>query len=451
MRDEIFVGTVHFMEGQQSIAVDCSLPGGNLLAASLAAGVPHYSACGGNGRCSTCRILVIEGIETFGPRSEAESALAEARRWPDTVRLACQATTCGPAKVRRIVNDDIDADLALHDNDEWPAAEEREIALLFCDIAGFTQIAESQLPYDLVHSLNRFFKQIGDPILANGGVINKYLGDGLLALFGVEGATREDASRRAARAALRILAATRYLNVYLREHFGFTFEPRIGLHYGRVLLGQVGHPEKIDLTVIGDAVNTASRIETANKDCGTRLLASEAFVEPLRATLEFGRIFDGVALRGRDERHRLYEIAGFREIDSVYLVQSTFEQLAPQADAFGQTFYRELFRLHPAIEPLFARTDMREMRRMLMRMIGVAVRGLPAVSPLLADLGARHAGYGVLEEYYPIAGAALIHALRTHLGEAFVPEVEEAWTEVYGLIAKAMLAGAGAIGRERSS
>lgn len=436
------VPKTEFVEEQKTVSVDCS-PEQSLLDASLAAGLPHYHACAGQARCSTCRVLVVEGLESFGARSPKEAELAEQRQWPDSVRLACQSYLTGPAKVRRIVHDAIDAGLASREADGWPVAEEKHLGLMFCDISGFTTITEGQLAYDLVHSLNRFFKQLGDPILANHGVINKYLGDGMLALFGLNNAPQDECARQAVRASLRMLTAAQNLNSYLQDHFGFTFEPRIGLHYGPVLVGQFGHPDRIDFTVIGDAVNTASRIEAFNKVKSTRLLASEDLVAPILPSLEIGRTFD-TQLRGRKGSVRLVEILGFLESDPVFLVQSTFEIIAPKADAFAADFYRHLFKLDPELEPLFTRTDMATMRLMLMRMIAVTVRGLhnlPKILPELRELGTRHAGYGVLPGHFDIAGEALLHALSVHLGDAFRPEVRQSWAEVFTLIRRTMLGG----------
>jgi len=388
-------------------------------------------------------VLVVDGLESFGARSPKEAELAAQRRWPENVRLACQSRPTSPAKVRRVVHDAIDADLASGEVDGWPTAEEKRIGLLFCDIRNFTTIAEGQLAHDLVHSLNRFFKQLGDPILANHGVINKYIGDGMLALFGLSNPSHEECARQAVRASLRMLAASQNLNIYLQKHFGFSFEPRIGLHYGSVVVGQLGHPDHSDFTVIGDAVNTASRIEASNKDYGTHLLASEDLVAPILPSLEIGRSFEA-QLRGRRETVRLFEILGFFEADPVFLIQSTFEIIAPKADAFATDFYRRLFALHPEIEPLFARVEMPTMRLMLMRMISVTVRGLhnlPKILPDLRALGMRHSSYGVRPEHFDFAEDALLHALAIHLAEEFRPEVKQGWRDVFGLIRRAMLSG----------
>ncbi len=434
---------IEFIEDQKAVPVEYDPGSGSLLDVSLKCGLPHFHACAGQARCSTCRVLVLEGLEHFGARLPEEAKLATQLRWPDEVRLACQSRPTGPVKVRRLVHDAADVALTHAEFRGWPAAEEKCLGLLFCDITGFTSIAEGQLVYDLVHSLNRFFKQLGDPILANHGVINKYLGDGLLALFGLENPSREECARQCVRAGLGMLTAAQNLNRYLSDHFDFTFEPRIGVHYGPVLVGQLGHPEKMDFTVIGDAVNTASRIEAFNKSHGTQFLASEDLVAPILNSLEIGRTFEA-QLRGRRGSTILYEIVGFLEADPLFLVQSTFERIAPHADAFATSFYEHFFALRPDIAGLFKRTDMATMRLMLMRMIAMAVRGLhnlPQILPELRRLGSRHYTYGVRPEHFPLAEAALLHALSEHLGADFRDAVQEGWREVFALIRRAMISG----------
>ena len=128
--------------------------------------------------------------------------------------------------------------------------------------------------------------------------------------------------------------------------------------------------------------------------------------------------------------------------EQVKLVQESFEQVAPMADAAATLFYGRLFDLDPALESLF-KGDMAEQGRKLMQMIGVAVRSLDRleqVLPAVCALGARHAGYGVREKDYDTVGRALIWALRKGLGDDFTPEVEAAWAEVYGALARLMKA-----------
>ena len=125
------------------------------------------------------------------------------------------------------------------------------------------------------------------------------------------------------------------------------------------------------------------------------------------------------------------------------LVQTTWEMVVPIADQAAILFYDRLFTLDPELRPLFARGDMAEQRKKLMQMITVAVRGLDRIGelmPAVEALGRRHAGYHVRERDYDTVGAALLWTLEQGLGEAFTPEVREAWTLTYGTLAGVMMA-----------
>jgi hemoglobin-like flavoprotein len=135
-----------------------------------------------------------------------------------------------------------------------------------------------------------------------------------------------------------------------------------------------------------------------------------------------------------------------RQID---LVQSTFAQVVPIADTASQLFYDELFTLDPSLRPLF-KSDLTEQRKKLMTMLGLAVDGLDdwqLAAEVVRGLGARHASYGVRPEHFDTVGAALHSTLAKGLGDAFTPEVEEAWTACYVLVSTEMkdaMAGASA-------
>jgi hemoglobin-like flavoprotein len=128
----------------------------------------------------------------------------------------------------------------------------------------------------------------------------------------------------------------------------------------------------------------------------------------------------------------------------ITLVQSSFKDIAPIADVAAELFYARLFELDPTLRPMF-RGDMKEQGRKLMQMLSVAVNGLNSLDkivPAIQDLGKRHVGYGVREKDYQTVGAALLWTLEQGLGNNFTPDVKEAWTAVYTLVATtAMEAG----------
>jgi len=126
------------------------------------------------------------------------------------------------------------------------------------------------------------------------------------------------------------------------------------------------------------------------------------------------------------------------------LIRTSFSQVRPIADQAAALFYDNLFAADPSLRPLF-RGDMAQQGDRLMTMIGAAVSLLdkPAsLLPVLRHLGARHAGYGVVESHYATVGGALLRTLEQGLGEAFTPEVREAWTVLYGVISRTMMEAA---------
>jgi adenylate cyclase len=287
-------------------------PSDTLLNVSLRAGISHAHACGGNARCSTCRILIQAGLDHCAPRTAKERALAERLHFSPDIRLACQTRISGDVEIRRLVLNQEDLELTdqLGGVVAAPVGEEMQAAILFADIRGFTTFAESLPPYDVVHVLNRYFHQVGQAISQNGGRIDNYMGDGLMALFGVD--ARKDAALRAVRAGLDMLKAVERLRPYLENVYTRSFRIGIGIHYGEVVVGAIGHDKSKRVTAIGDAVNFASRIESANKKADTDLLISEAAYAEIKDRALVGKTVR-VAVAGKSGEYTLYEIVGMKD------------------------------------------------------------------------------------------------------------------------------------------
>jgi adenylate cyclase len=287
-----------------------------VLQVSLRAGIPHAHACGGNARCSTCRVLVLEGLEHCGPRNAKEQVLADRLHFTADIRLACQTTISEDVKLRRLV---LDAeDLQLTDQrtvggSPTAVGEERKLAVLFADIRGFTPFAEALPPYDVVHVLNRYFHEMGQVIIKHGGHIDNYMGDGLMALFGMENTT--GAALQAVKAGLEMHAAMEQLKPYLETIYSKSFQIGVGIHYGEVVVGAIGGQALKRVTAIGDAVNLASRIEAANKQAGTGLLISEETYNEVREKIRVGKTIR-VTLPGKSGEYALREVAGLSVMET---------------------------------------------------------------------------------------------------------------------------------------
>lgn len=297
--------TVDF-DREESIEVEDL--GQTLLQISLGAGIPHACACGGHALCSTCRVRVLAHPENLEPRNELETRLARAKGFGDDIRLACQTRIKGSVKLRRLVIDEEDLQIA-REGTAQTIGRDRTLAILFSDIRDFTPFADSHLPYDVMHILGRYFRRMGDAVLRHHGYIDKYMGDGIMALFGLERSTPTEACLDAVAAALAMLDHLRALNLYLRRQFDTEFRIGIGVHVGSVIVGEVGHPRKMQFTAIGDAVNVASRVESATKEMGVGLAVS-ADVRALLGELARYGVSRTVNLKGKVGEHELSEVIG---------------------------------------------------------------------------------------------------------------------------------------------
>lgn len=283
-----------------------------ILKASLRSGIPHTHVCGGKARCSTCRVMIVEGLENLNPRNEREQAMADRLQFNPYIRLACQTTFQGEIRLRRLVIDDEDIEL---DDQTMPGHEpgeavgsEKPIAILFSDVRNFTTFSEALPAYDVIHSLNRYFHQVGQIITAHGGYIDNYMGDGIMALFGVDDPT--DAPLRAVRAGLDMLTAVdQSIRPYFEAIYGKVFDIGIGIHYGEAVVGTIGARNRKTQTAIGDSVNFASRIESANKEAGTRLLISEDAFRQVSGQVQVGKT-TRVMVKGKSGEYMLYEVVG---------------------------------------------------------------------------------------------------------------------------------------------
>jgi adenylate cyclase len=248
----------------------------SILQASLAAGIPHYHACGGKGQCSTCRVLVKEGAENLSEHSPAETILRKRIRLPKDVRLACQTfVLSSPVRLHRIIRDELDILLYTQDTEVTnQIGEEKDLALMFLDIRNFTPFMEAFLAFDVIHVLRRLFYLFRKAIHEHNGRIIETVGDGFYAVFGFS-TTLAEASDNAVKAGYAILEALRNFNEeYVFLHFYCNFEVGIGIHAGRVITGNIGLGVNNNITVMGLPVNIASRLQDATKKLDNNFIIS---------------------------------------------------------------------------------------------------------------------------------------------------------------------------------
>lgn len=286
-----------------------STPGPTLLEISRANRVPHMSLCGGRGRCTTCRVIIEAGSEHLHPPSDTERRSLSAVGAPPGTRLACQLRPVGQTTVFRVFRPEGGQNRA-----HARQGQERRLAVLFLDMRGFTARTAGQLPYDVLFLLNRFFDAIVPPIIRTGGSVDKYLGDGLLAVF--ETGDETASARAALRAAGGIGAALADFNRRLEAEGGQEVRIGIGLHLGDLVLGEIGAAGHAPRTIIGDTVNVASRLEARTKEMGVQALISAALLHGAGVDLA-GLDLVTLELRGVDVPIKALAIDDWHRIDQL--------------------------------------------------------------------------------------------------------------------------------------
>lgn len=288
--------------------------GSSVLEASRNAGIPHAAICGGRGRCSTCRVR-IGTHEGDLPAPSADEIRVLGRIHADQdVRLACQLRPQGNVQVTPLLAPSVSMKEAYR-NIGYRHGDEREIAVLFADLRDFTSLSENRLPYDVVYLLNRYFAAMGTAVQDSGGRVDKFIGDGVMALFGVERGV-ESGCQSALEAARRMALHLEELNNALSHDLSAPLRIGIGIHAGPVIVGEMGFDRATSLTAIGDVVNTASRLEALTKEFHCQLVVSEPVVR--WSGLDFAKQdWTEIELRGRAGRlsicpiPRASELPGF--------------------------------------------------------------------------------------------------------------------------------------------
>lgn len=294
-------------------------PGGSVLEASRSAGIPHVSVCGGKGRCSTCRVQITDGLDGQPAAEPRELATLKSIGAGKDVRLACQLRPNHDLSVMPLV--DVGSSLiAARQAPNSIAGQERMVAALFCDLRSFTQLSEKKLPYDVVFLLNRYFAVVDSAVESAGGMVDKFIGDGAIALFGIE-TSYAQACRQALQAAVRLAEGIEKLNEAMSAELQSPLRIAIGLHAGPAIVGRIGHGRATSLTAIGDTINTASRLEGLAKQRNVELVVSADLVRTAGVTFP-GHEVEELEIRGRAARLETWIVARAADISEALALAS---------------------------------------------------------------------------------------------------------------------------------
>jgi class 3 adenylate cyclase len=248
--------------------------------------------------------IVVTSTNEIGQLTTAFNRMVEQLRLKERIRQ-----TFGKYIDPRIVE-------SLIDQPALAAAEgqRRVMTVLFCDMKGFTGVSEGMTPQGLVKVMNRYLSTMSEPIRNRRGIIDKYIGDAIMAYWGPPFVEEGDEATLACLAALDMAGRIELLRAEIAELLGvrtvpIVFDLRMGIATGEALVGSIGSEFMKSYTVMGDTVNLASRLEGANKIYGTRLLATEATVTASAADIE-AREIDRVVVLGQGQPQAIFEVMG---------------------------------------------------------------------------------------------------------------------------------------------
>jgi class 3 adenylate cyclase len=224
------------------------------------------------------------------------------------------------ARVREIFGKYIDPKIVAGLLDDPTSADakgqRRVMTVLFCDMKGFTSLSEGMTPQGLVRVMNRYLSMMSEPIRAHRGIIDKYIGDAIMAYWGPPFVEETDQAMLACRAAIDMMSRVEALRAELPEILGIRNVPmqldiRVGVATGEALVGSIGSDLMMSYTVMGDTVNLASRLESANNVYGTHSLVSASTMELARTAI-VGREIDSIAVIGQTKAQPIFEIIGLK-------------------------------------------------------------------------------------------------------------------------------------------
>ena len=301
----------------------------SILEASLRFKVPHASVCGGRARCSTCRVRVVSD-RTALPRPSRREAFVLNRvgAGDPSIRLACQLRPQTDVAVIPVLPAHIGVDF-VRNRRRINIGEERYVVSMFVDMRGSTKLSEERLPFDIVFLINRFVDAASQAVTDAGGQPNQFVGDGVLALFGLD-VDRATACRQALRAAALVASNVAYLNHQFATEVRDPIQYGIGIHAGEVIVGDIGFRDHTIFTALGDAVNVAARLQDMTKTLECRAVISQEVASTAGVALDTLKRHR-VEIRGRVEPMTVFTAEDPTVLASLIDPQSQTAETEPEA------------------------------------------------------------------------------------------------------------------------
>ena len=270
--------------------------GRSILEALRAAGIPHASVCGGRARCTTCRVHISRGLDLLPPSGQLEDTALRRINTQPNVRLACQTRPQSDVTITPMVPTNVTPEASYKAG--GLSGSEQNIVAMFVDLRGSTTLGQRRMPYDVIFILNQFFAELAEALSATRGHYAHFTGDGLLALYGLEGKFQQGC-RDALTGATEMLDRLELLNKRLSDELDEPLRIGIGIHSGEAIVGTMGPPKAPTLSAIGDNINIAARLEAETKVFKCNIIVSSDTIRHA-GLIPDPTMEHKVALRGRE-------------------------------------------------------------------------------------------------------------------------------------------------------
>jgi len=270
--------------------------GRSILEALRAAGIPHASVCGGRARCTTCRVRISRGLDLLPPSGQLEDTALRRINAQPNVRLACQTRPQSDVTITPMVPTNVTPEASYKAG--GLSGIEQNIVAMFVDLRGSTTLGQRRMPYDVIFILNQFFAELAEALSATRGHYAHFTGDGLLALYGLEGKFQQGC-RDALTGATEMLDRLELLNKRLSDELDEPLRIGIGIHSGEAIVGTMGPPKAPTLSAIGDNINIAARLEAETKVFKCNIIVSSDTIRHA-GLIPDPTMEHKVALRGRE-------------------------------------------------------------------------------------------------------------------------------------------------------
>ena len=283
-----------------SLSLPWNQPELSLSELANGAEIEIVSACGGKSICSTCKVQVKEGGEFLSRRSDAEERIAQRLKWDDSIRLSCatKQISDGTVVLKRLIKPPGEKKRERRLAMQKGLGSIRPLAILFTDLKGFTPLSEQLPAFDLVYVLNRYFSTLKATITKHGGVINLWVGDEMSCVFGLEKSDNKSYGEDAVNCALEIRDRIQTLSKSIEKEFSINLDVGIGIHFGDVVVGNIGPADDLKFGLVGEAVNVASRIERKTRDHQCDILISETVYKQISLEKQQFKSVGEIPLKG---------------------------------------------------------------------------------------------------------------------------------------------------------